>query len=175
MSKILFNITYVFLFALLVSCDKGIEPYPEPLDPENTGFSGTISFKGEWPEGIARTHLVLFKEKIVDSTDFFPPNLSYVSNDIDSGTVTLEYNSKENNLLGVEISPGTYEYLVVAQSTKEELSLNRSDWFVIGVFYSGNNTSQPGKLVVQEGRMTSNVDIFCDFDNPPPQPPGGSQ
>lgn len=158
---------------LLISCDEGIEPYPEPVDPENTGIAGTVNFIGTWHSGIARTHIVLFKNAILSEADFFPPNLSYVSNEIDSGTVVLEYDSRTNNLLDVNIAPGTYRYIVVAQSTKDALSLDRKDWFVVGVFYAPNDNTKPGSIIVNEGRMTENVDITCDFDNPPPQPPGG--
>lgn len=164
----------VILIALtFIGCDKGIEPYPEPVDPENTSIAGTVEFMGDWPSGIARTHIVLFRNYIQKESDFFPPNLSYVSNQIDSGTVVLEYDTRTNNLLDVKIEPGTYRYIVVAQSTKEELSLNRKDWFVVGVYYADGNQSSPGSIIVNEGKVTEGVDIICDFDNPPPQPPGG--
>lgn len=166
-------IAIILLAYILISCDKGIEPYPEPVDPENTGIAGTVTFLGNWPSGIARTHIVLFKNQIQTEADFFPPNLSYVSNEIDSGTVSLEYDSRTNNLLDVNIAPGTYRYIVVAQSTKDALSLDRKDWFVVGVFYAPNDNSKPGSIIINEGRVTENVDIICDFDNPPPQPPGG--
>ncbi|KUG26312.1 hypothetical protein ASZ90_003850 [hydrocarbon metagenome] len=166
-------IAILLVVFLLISCDKGIEPYPEPVDPENTGIAGTVNFIGTWPSGIARTHIVLFKNAILSEADFFPPNLSYVSNEIDSGTVVLEYDSRTNNLLDVNIAPGTYRYIVVAQSTKDALSLDRKDWFVVGVFYAPNDNSKPGSIIVNEGRVTENVNIICDFDNPPPQPPGG--
>lgn len=166
-------IAFISLLFLVLSCDKGIEPYPEPVDPENTAIAGTVTFSGEWPSGVARTHIVLFRNQIQNEGDFFPPNLSYVSNEIDSGTTTLEYDSRTNNLLGVNLEPGTYRYIVVAQSTKEQLSLDRIDWFVVGVYYSGNDESRPGSIIINEGKVTEGVDIFCDFDNPPPQPPGG--
>ena len=166
-------ILFLLIPLFFIGCDKGIEPYPEPVDPENTGFAGTITFTGEWPSGIKRTHIVLFKERINVEEDFFPPNLSYVSDNIDSRTVSLSYNSRESNLLEVDIEPRQYSYIVVAQSTKEELSLARSDWFVVGAYYVNGNTSEPGKIAVSEGEITGGVDIICDFDNPPPQPPGG--
>ncbi len=152
-----------------MSCGKGIEP----IETGYGSFSGKITFKGEWPSGIKRTHLVLFRDYIRTEQDFFPPNLSYVSNEIDSGTVMLEYNSSSNNLLGVRIESGYYRYIVVAQSTKEELSLDRKDWFVVGVYFANGNTSQPGYIQIYPDEETSDVDIVCDFDNPPPQPPGG--
>lgn len=166
-------IAIILLTVSVISCDKGIEPYPEPVDPENTAISGTVTFQGTWPSGIARTHIVLFKNLIATEGDFFPPNLSYVSNQIDSGTVSLEYDSRTNNLLGVKIAAGSYKYIVVAQSTKEELSLERKDWFVVGVYYANSDTTKPGSIIVNEGKITENVNINCDFDNPPPQPPGG--
>jgi hypothetical protein len=52
-------------------------------------------------------------------------------------------------------------------------TLNRKDWIVIGLFYSENDSTNPGKIKVNRGQFIDNVNIDCDFNNPPPQPPGG--
>jgi hypothetical protein len=71
----------------------------------------------------------------------------------------------------MRLEAGTYAYVAVAQSAAEILSLKREDWFVVGVYSEPDGAAKP--LVIGEGETLEGVDIFCDFDNPPPQPPGG--
>lgn len=158
----------IIFFSLLLffsGCDKGISPL------EQTGFSGVISFSGEWPDSIARTHLVVFKDPLNSINDFNPFNLRYVSLEIPYGTGTFRYNSADSAY--VPISAGVYSYVAVAQSKTSVLSLDRKDWTVAGVYYQGNDFSNPGTLVIPENKMVNDIDITVDFSNPPPQPPGG--
>ena len=61
----------------------------------------------------------------------------------------------------------------MAQSKTVDLSLKRSDWFVAGVYYSPGDSTNPGQITITEGVILDSINIICDFDNPPPQPPGG--
>jgi len=72
------------------------------------------------------------------------------------------------------IESGEYSYIGVAQQSTVELSLSRKDWIVAGVYYANGDTTQPGKLTIPENTMVRNINIICNFDNPPPQPPGGN-
>ena len=77
------SIALIIILSLLFhGCDKGIAPQ------EVTGFSGTIDFLGEWPDSIARTHLVVFENPLNSNADFNPLNLRYVSLEIPYGTRT---------------------------------------------------------------------------------------
>ncbi|HVO74346.1 MAG TPA: hypothetical protein VMT35_10015 [Ignavibacteriaceae bacterium] len=165
MSKALLTVV-LSLLLLFNGCDKGISP------EEVTGFSGTISFIGEWPDSIARTHLVVFENPLNSINDFNPFNLRYVSLEIPYGTRIYKYNSADSAY--VPISAGSYSYVAVAQSKKPVLSLDRKDWFVAGLYYSGNDMINPGKLIIPENTMVTNINIIVDFNNPPPQPPGGN-
>jgi hypothetical protein len=156
-------------------CGKGIEPLPDnSFVIGQTGFSGKVTFAGNWPAGIKRTHIVVFKEPIYTSSDFFPPNLSFVIDSIPYASRQFVYNSVDNNFFPslFTLSPGTYQYVVVAQSATPALSLDRKDWTVVGVYYSDNVTSVPGVMTVLQGRMTTGINITVDFNNLPPQPPG---
>lgn len=163
-------IPYIFLVILLVlnlSCGEGIAP--EPI--LQTGFSGTVSFVGNWPEGITRTHIVVFKDPLLSAGDFNAFNLKFVSVEIPYGTQLFNFNSADTAI--VKISEGEYSYVAVAQQKTVNVSLNRKDWFVVGVYYAGGDTTKPGKLIIPKNTMVKNINIICDFDNPPPQPPGG--
>lgn len=165
---LLASITLIFF-----SCNGGVEPTPPLIEP--TAFSGKVIFKGNWPEGIKRTHLVAFKNPLLTSADFFPPNLSIIMDSIAYGTREYSYNSIDNNFYkGSSLESGNYSYVVVAQSKTENLSLLRSDWTVAGVYYAGIDTTTPGVLKIVKDRMTQDINIICDFNNPPPQPPGGA-
>ena len=88
------------------------------------------------------------------------------------GATEYSYNSIDNNgVSSFTLSPGNYNYVVVAQSTKSTLSLNRSDWTVVGIYYLPGDTTNPGTLLIKSGEITHNINITCNFDNPPPQPP----
>ncbi|MFA3784220.1 hypothetical protein ABRY23_14260 [Melioribacteraceae bacterium 4301-Me] len=167
----------IFLFSSVVfiaRCDKGIEPNPLPESNGTTGFAGTITFSGNWPDSVKLTLLVVFKNKLQSAQDFGSPNLSYAIGPIPYGATIYNYNSVDNSYSSLStLDAGSYNYVVVAQSTKETISLDRKDWFVAGVYCVNGNQSQPATLIIEKGKMTQNVNINVDFNNPPPQPPGG--
>ncbi len=153
----------------IISCDKGIAPEPENIQP---GFSGKVIFLGEWDESVKRTHIILFKENLTDSTKFNIGNLAYISEEIPFGVDEYEFSTLENSVIQ-NIIPGGYEYLAVIQSSEESISFRRSDWKVAGL-YSDNNQI-PKILFIPENIFFEDINILVDFDNPPPQPPGGKE
>ncbi|MFO7445804.1 MAG: hypothetical protein R6W90_05525 [Ignavibacteriaceae bacterium] len=158
-----------FIILLINGCDKGIAPIPED---ERSGFGGTINFIGEWPDGVTRTHLVVFQNPLNSAADFNAFNLKYLGMEIPFGTSSISYSSLDSAL--VSIGPGSYSYVAVAQSKTPVVSLDRKDWFVVGVYYSAGNTSAPGTLMIPEKSFVSDININCNFNNLPPQPPGGN-
>lgn len=163
----LFLLIGLFIFS---SCGKGIEPSAPVQENSEPGISGTINFTGDWPGDITITLLVLFKEPLIDSTDFNITNFAYISNPIPSGISSFTFNTLKDSSIYNFIAPGTYSYFAVAQSKKAEISLIRSDWFISG-YYAVGNTLEPGQIVIPENSALENIKILCDFDNPPPQPP----
>ena len=159
---------------LLYSCDHGISP--KPASQEVTGFSGKITFLGTWPDSIKRTHIVVFKDPLLSSGDFNLLNLKFISREIPFGTAVYYYSSEDSSVIpGTEaFAPGEYSYVAVVQQASDELVLVRSAWFVAGIYYTQGDRSNPGKLIIPEDSFVRNIDIVCDFNNPPPQPPGGN-
>lgn len=167
-------IKYAAVFLLLVffmnGCSSGLEPEPEKVI--TTGFGGTVTFTGTWNPDITRVHLVVFKNPLNSVGDFNPFNLAYVSDSIPIGASVWNYNTIENKINDIlSISAGTFAYAAVAYSTTPELSLIRDDWFVIGIYKTPADTVHFSSVVVPPGTFVSGIDIHCDFDNPPPQPP----
>jgi hypothetical protein len=165
----IFTILFLgFLIYIISGCDKGIEP----AAPTPTGFSGTVTFTGTWPKGIQRTHVVVFNHFIQSSADFSPPNLSFVVDSIPYGSKTFTYNSVINSFISLlQVSPGDYKYIIVAQSKTPALSLDRKDWFVVGVYTTTGDQSKPGTMLISDGMNTPGININVDFNNSPPQPP----
>jgi hypothetical protein len=168
MHKKLIAVLLLFVFCL-TGCDKGIEP-GEPIFPG--GFSGVINFAGNWPDGIKRTHIVVFKNPILKTEDFFLPNLSLVVDSIPYKSQSFAYNSLEMSFVDIlKLWPGEYKYVVVAQSKTPEISFQRKDWNVVGVYCINNDQTKPASLIIRSNQVTANVNINVDFNNPPPQPP----
>lgn len=163
----------IFLFTvILTSCDKGIEPknYDEP-----TGFSGTVTFIGDWPQEIKRVFIVVFKDPLLSSADFTILNLKFLSREIPLGVSSYQFSSLDTSYIPTTpgpFLPGTYAYVAVAYQTTDELSLARKDWYVAGVFDGNLNTNQAAPMIIRENIFITYVNIICDFNNPPPQPPG---
>lgn len=164
-----------FIIQLIISCDNGIEPKPE-MD-QVSGFRGKVTFVGEWPDSIKRTHIVVFKDPLLQPTDFVLTNLRFISDEIPFGSLAYNFSSLDTAIIPPApgpFEPGEYAYVAVAHQATENLSLARKDWFVSGVYYSNSSSTTPGIMIVPEDRMVENINISCDFNNPPPQPPGGN-
>ena len=163
------RILLIILVFTLQSCDKGLSPELADINP---GFGGTITFIGDWDKEVTRTHVVLFKSPLLSKDDFDAFNLKYVSDSITTETRTYNYNTNDRSLIS-NITPDDYSYLAVAQSKTQVLSLNREDWKIVGLYYNKNDSTKPGILEIPENSFLSNINILCDLNNPPPQPPGG--
>ena len=148
----------LILLIITISCGEGIAP--EPI--VQTGFSGTITFVGNWPEGITRTHIVVFKDPLLTAGDFNAFNLKFVSIEIPYGSTVFNYKSADTAV--VPISEGEYSYVAVAQQKTPNVSLNRKDWIVVGIYYAGGDTTNPGKLIIPENTLVKNINIICVFE-----------
>ncbi len=172
MIKLFFIMTICLSVCFIAGCDKGIEPEPEKSpQAEIIGFSGKVTFTGNWPAGITRTHIVVFKNEILTVDDFSFQNLAFVVDPVPFESSEFTYDSGINNFFSLTLAEGTYKYIVVAQSKTPTISFNRDDWFIVGVYYNNEDQSKPGMMTLQKGKITTGIDINVDFNNPPPQPP----
>jgi len=165
LKKILLPIAAVILI-IAGGCNKGIEPeYDIP------GFSGRVTFGGTWPDSIQRTYVIVFDSLLEDVNDFNLFNIKFISALIPTGISYYDFDSRDSALIPIEA--GNYAYVAVVQQKTPRLSLLRKDWKVAGIYYANGDTLQPGQLVIPHNAFIKNININCNFDNPPPQPPGG--
>lgn len=155
------------LILLFLGCNQGIAPTEIE---EEIGFGGKITFSGTWADSIKRTHIVAFENPLLSSSDFNILNLKYVSEEIPFGTTEFNYKTTFNAVIQ-PVQPTKISYLVVVQSSAPELSLDRSAWYVVGVYTITGDQSQPATIYLENKTFINNINITCDFNNPPPQPP----
>jgi len=166
-------LSVITIFFLAISCDHGIEP----LEVETSGFSGTITFVSDWPDSVKRSFLVVFEDPLLSDTNFTIFNLKFLSTEIPLGSSVHNYSSLDSSYIPPEPGPfpaGIYAYVAVVQQSTPNLSLSRKDWFVSGLYYSNGDTTKPGTMVIPDSTFVRNINITVDFNNPPPQPPGGN-
>jgi hypothetical protein len=168
------KLSLYLIVVIFYSCDKGIEPLPS--NDLRTGFGGKITFIGQWPDSVKRTHLVVFASPLNSVSDFNITNLRFVSQEIPFGSSEYIYSSRDSSVIpGTgKFQAGNYAYVAVAQSFTEEVLLERRYWFVAGLYFNSGDFTNPGTLSIPENTYVDNINIICDFDSPPPQPPGGN-
>lgn len=155
LSRALFLCTILFF---LRSCDHGLEPPAEEATSSITGISGTIYYQN-WPppDSLFDLRLIVFKT--------FPPQ--NILSDIINGnaivhppldSTSLPY-FVDSTAYRLELKPGRYEYIVVAQQFGPNIY---SDWRAVGQ-YDTTPDSLPTAITVQEGELLQKIDINVDF------------
>jgi hypothetical protein len=167
------SLNLLLLSFILISCDHGISPAP----PETSGFSGKVTFISSWPDSVKRSFLVIFENPLLEPDDFTINNLKFLSREIPLGLQSHEFSSLDSAYIPPAPGPfpsGSYAYVAVVQQSTELLSLARKDWFVSGVYYAYSDTTKPGTMIIPDNTFIENINIKVNFNNPPPQPPGGN-
>ena len=171
------SIIIVCFVILLTSCDSEHGIAPKPCEKKEFGFGGNIVFYGAWPDSITRIIIIAFKDPLLTPDDFVIQNIGFLSYELPLGIQTYQYSSHDSSIIPLiefEIPPSIYHYVAVAQQSTEILSLLRKDWFVSGIYTADGDPTIPGVLTIPENSYIDNINIYCDFENPPPQPPGGN-
>jgi hypothetical protein len=171
------SIIIAYFFIIVVSCDSDHGIAPKSIANTEFGFGGNVVFFGEWPDSVKRMFLVVFNDPLLDDDDFVLTNMSYLSFELPLEVQSYRYSSLDSAYISLnqdELPPSVYHYIAVAQQSTDEISLSRKDWFVTGVYYADGDTTMPGILTIPENTFVDDINIYCDFDNPPPQPPGGN-
>ncbi len=156
---------FVFLLVVsvvLISCDYGLEP------PKiEQGIAGKIYYKGNQPEVITAHYLIAskvyrtFKDiseilflVSVDSISLYDKPLPTVRTD------SLDYRFK--------LSPAVYKYIAIAQAWGDPSVAG--NWKIVGVYDLDTTTVTPTEVTVVEGIFNTDLNIYVDYNNLPPQP-----
>ncbi len=171
--KFLQYLIYFLPIILAAGCNKGITPATAAEDNQTAGFSGTIIFNGNWNPEVKWTLLVVFKEPLTSASSFNVFNVGYISHPIPNNIKSFSFSTLQDSGF-IPITAGTYSYVAVAQSKRDTLSINRADWQIVGLYYANDDTTHPGNLTIPFNTFVTGVNITCDFNKPPVQPPGGN-
>lgn len=174
------------LVLLYAGCDKGLAPLAvTPIDPNApTGFGGTIRFTN-WPPldsvdiAIQELRLAAFKEAPVDTTGLF---IEFIRGNViiypPVGTTAWSKRDSTGHLrdsihydiyftTGLDSLPKSYSYIAMAWRYGPN---SFADWRPAGLYTTQPGTFIPGAITIRKNVFISNVDINCDFRNPPPKP-----
>ncbi|MGQ9819346.1 MAG: hypothetical protein ACUVQ1_05410 [Candidatus Kapaibacteriales bacterium] len=154
-------LSLVMIF-LLVGCQEGLSPLNQPETAYISGSLIVISGRESWPSPDSALEL-----RVVAFKDFPPKN---IINEIVSGnayfTDTLHrFNDTISFVLKIDNPPVRINYLAGALRYGTIL-----DWKVLG-FYTLDGKN-PQSLFLNGGDSLTNIKIFIDFYNLPPQPFG---
>ena len=182
LNTVRFVLFFLSALALFFSgCDKGIAPDP-------TGFSGVIRFRN-WPRrdtvdfAVQELRLVAFKKPPIDTTGLlieflkgnvviYPPvgtpafSKYYRASD---STLQLVDSIKYTVLLNMSVDdpPANYEYIAMAWRYGPNPF---ADWRPAGLYTTQPGTFNPGSITISKHDFLTNVNVNCDFQNPPPKP-----
>ncbi len=159
MRKKIFILSTLFFF---LSCDHGLKPPETETSPayEEPGFGGTVYFKGTWPDTIYDLRVVAFRK--------YPPQ--DIINEVIQGKAKFSEtlpNKVDSAKYQVLADTGKWEYVVVALQYGSNIF---SDWKAIGVYDTTPEDTIPTPIYIPYGKFLRNININCDFNNPPPQP-----
>lgn len=147
---------------VLLGCQEGLSPLNQPKTSFISGKIIVISGNESWPspDSVLEIRVVAFKD--------FPPK--DVLNEIISNnayfTDTLPlFRDTINYTLKIDNPPVRINYLATVLRFGTIL-----DWKVIGFYTLDNKNPQP--IFVKSGDSLTNINIFVDFFNNPPQPFG---
>ena len=155
----------LLVIVFLIACNHGIAPTDAPDEPQNPGgISGQIYYQN-WPpaEEVKNLKVIVFVE--------YPPD--DIFNEVQSGRAIV-YPSElsvslpqfvDSSYYEVQLEPGIYEYVVVAQQYGGLL-----DWRAVGHYTTTNSDSVPSPVVVLSDSILPDIDIYVDFNNLPIQP-----
>jgi hypothetical protein len=178
-------LTVLLLFVSFYSgCDKGLMP-PPALDPNApTGFGGIIYFTN-WPPldsvdlVVQELRIAAFKRPPIDTTllivEYALGNViiypavgatGYSKRD-SSGHLrdSIHYAIYFNP--GVDVVPATFSYIAMAWRYGPN---SLTDWRPAGLYTTQPGTFNPGAITIRKNVFIPNVNIHCDFRNPPPIP-----
>jgi hypothetical protein len=154
-------------------CDKGLAPIYE-----ESGFAGVIHYKN-WPpaDQVRELRLLVFEKVPLDSTRLVDALLGAL---LDPGHIVLYppvgttglpkfVDTTHYKLItaGSTLLVQQYNYVVLAQRYGPN---SFADWKPAGVYTLNQVTLEPAPVRLRPRRLLENIDIYVDFNRPPPKP-----
>jgi len=145
---------------LVVGCNEhGLSPVaPSEL---TTGFSGTVTFLGEWPRDAKECWIVVLKDMPETPSEAAVAILQAPKDSIPLFSTSYPY--------FFSVPPGRYEIVFVALLRQGQFwGLNS----VVGVYFEDGDSTRTGNVFVLNECVTRDINITVDFAHIPVVIPG---
>lgn len=154
-----------------LSCDHGLAPPPK--EKIEQGISGTIYYKGKFPDSLKEHRL--FAAKMFRKFRSMNEIMTLILSGSDSIQIypsilqsPLSLTKEDSIKYKFVLPPALYRYIAVAQTSGA--IFDSSKWRIVGVFSIDTINWSPRPILVGKGAFVDSVNITVDYNNPPPQP-----
>ncbi|MDP2209459.1 MAG: hypothetical protein Q8K98_11930 [Bacteroidota bacterium] len=165
-------VLFLFSFAI-ISCDHGLAPPPK--EKIEQGISGTIYYRGAFPDSLKEHRL--FAAKMDRKFRSMNEIMTLILSGSDSIQIypsilqsPLSLTKEDSIKFRFVLPPALYKYLAVAQTTGA--IFDSSQWKIVGVYSLDSINWVPRPILIGSGEFVDSINITVDYNNPPPQPFG---
>ncbi len=152
------------LSLLGICCEQGLAPPDTHTTAKPHGISGILRFS-HWPPADSVHDLrvaALQRYPVQDILGEVLAGRAQYTGQLPYGVDTLVY-----KLVLDPLPAGTFPFICVAQQYGPNI---QTDWRVVGEYYTNNDTTKPGSVIVPPDSIVPNINMTVDFQHVPPQP-----
>ena len=152
--RITASLSVLLVCVISSACEIGHGLGPEPKLPPGKGrIAGTVTFASAWPDLVAEMRVVVYVEPLGEED---PPSDYYAisgwSEPIPIGAMTHPYD--------IVLDPGVYGWIILVWRPEGAFWNFES---LAGTYYTAEDTSRLGSVLVRAGETTESVDIIGAF------------
>ena len=152
---------------LLLGCEgEGLNPN-EVTEP---GFGGTMTFTGTIPfDSLYDLRVIAVPYYPIDTAFAEIFKKIFIEGVISFSNENFSNQTRQNGVINylMFVKPQTYKYVAVVQQYGDN---EFHDWRVVSVFGFSQTNPTHLPVIVEEDKITKNVNFIIDFHNLPPQP-----
>lgn len=148
-----------FLTALVAACGGGLEP--EPIcAPGLVGVCGTLRFRGTIPDSTDNLFIAAYVTFPQTCNDLINNRRPLIPSSVPYTNSIAAYS--------VELSPGTYEWVLAVWKKIGALTLSPADTALLrvaGYYHHPSDSTLPGSVTVPNGASAGDIDFVVAFDS----------
>jgi hypothetical protein len=148
-----------FLIAVVAACGGGLEP--EPIcAPGLVGICGTLRFRGTIPDSTDNVFIAAYATFPHTCNDLISNRRPFIPSSVPYTDSVAAYS--------VELSPGTYEWVVAVWKKIGALTLSPADTALLrvaGYYRHPRDSTLPGIVTVPNGASAGDIDFVVNFDS----------
>lgn len=147
------------LIAVAAACGGGLEP--EPIcAPGLVGVCGTLRFRGTIPDSTDNVFIAAYVTFPQTCNDLISNRQPFIPSSVPYTDSVAAYS--------VELTPGTYEWVVAVWKKIGALTLSPQDTALLrvaGYYRHPRDSTLPGSVTVPDGASAGDIDFVVNFDS----------